>query len=455
MNVLSRTKLLIFLAFTLYLTDVQMLAAQQITLVPPSISISSQRGMQDTPDTMALTLSDAESQFLRANLSLLAAKYSIEAARAAVVQAQLFPNPNISLGHNAYNANTGEILSFGQNSNTDIVLQQLIQLAGKRSKQARVAEINANITESSFFDLLRSLKLTLRTNFFDLYYAQQTLAFYDRTIPSLRKTITSAEEMYTKRTLLLSELLRLKSLLLTLENERSGYVVQIDTLQAGMHLLMNTADSQSVYHSRYLVPQLDPNRIAAVRPDTLGMEALLRIASENRPDFKAAQQQVQAGDANLSLQQALAVPDVTVGVQYSKAGSAFPDYLALTASIDIPIFSRNQGNIQVAEYTFEGAKRLAEQAKHSLERDVIAAYKTALERDRLFRTFDQTFSQQYQTLMDGITANYAKRNMTIIEFTDFYESYRASSVQILQALQARSEAFEQLNYTLGTTLLNR
>ena len=54
--------------------------------------------------------------------------------------------------------------------------------------------------------------------------------------------------------------------------------------------------------------------------------------------------------------------------------------------------------------------------------------------------------------MDGMIANYQKRNMTVIEFTDFFESYRASMIQLIQLENDRIDAMEGLNYTTGMQL---
>jgi len=330
-------------------------------------------------DTLALTLREAEARLVQANMVLLAARYGVDAARALVVQAQLFPNPTIAVEQSAYNPATREFFHFtdGDRSNTEVGVQQLILLAGKRDKQVRLAELNATLNESGFFDLVRTLKYTLRSNMVDLYYTQQILAFYDRTIPQLRSSITAAEELYAKRTLLLSELLRLKALLLSLENDRSSYVAQADTLQAGLQALLGYSrrrmsnDSlrrRSVEAAEpVLKPQFDQNQLLAVRPDSLGIAALMELAQNNRPDLKIAQQQVQFSEAN--------------------SGTA------------------------------KRACR-ASQTTILLERDVLAAYRAAVERDRLVRSFDRSFSVQYQTLLEGITASYAKRNITILEFTD-------------------------------------
>ena len=52
-----------------------------------------------------------------------------------------------------------------------------------------------------------------------------------------------------------------------------------------------------------------------------------------------------------------------------------------------------------------------------------------------------------------MTANYENRNMTIIEFTDFYDSYRTSVLQTIQLQNSRIDSFENLNFVTGKDLL--
>ena len=175
---------------------------------------------------------------------------------------------------------------------------------------------------------------------------------------------------------------------------------------------------------------------------------------EKRPDYKNTKSQIEYEEANLSLQKAMRIPDLTVGGTYSRAGSYIPDYYALTLSIDLPIFNRNQGNVEVSENTLEANKLLREYSQKSLEKEIATAYKKAIDTDSLFRAFDKKFTGEYKTLVDGMDADYQKRNITIIEFTDFYESYRTSMLQMNQLQNDRIDAFEGLNYAAGTSLIN-
>ncbi len=401
-------------------------------------------------DTVAITLQQAEERFLKNNLQLLAARFNIDASKAAIDQAELWSNPNISIEQNAYNKFTKKFFDVTKTGNTEVQLQQLILLAGKRDKQIRLAEINTQIAENTFYDLLRALKFELRTNFFDLYFLQQSLAFYDETIPNVRKTVAATEAIYQKRSILLSEVLRLKSLLFSLENERLGLLNQASEIEHGMSVLLRDTSGSFLY----FVPQLDRTMLDSLQIDTLSLQDVVATALEKRPDYKNAQTQVQYEDANLSLQKAMRIPDLTVGATYSRAGSYIPDYYALTLSIDLPIFNRNQGNVEISENTLEANKLLREYSRKTLEKEIATAYRKAMDTDSLFRAFDKKFTGEYKTLVEGMDADYQKRNITIIEFTDFYESYRTSMLQMNQLQNDRLDAFEGLNYAAGTSLIN-
>ena len=110
--------------------------------------------------------------FLDCNLQLLAQRYNIDANEALVLQAKLWPNPNFSVGHTLYSAQLHQFFPTGYNDETTFELDQVILLAGKRNKQIKLAQANVNLTRYQFFDLLRTLKYTLRTDFFNIYYLQ-------------------------------------------------------------------------------------------------------------------------------------------------------------------------------------------------------------------------------------------------------------------------------------------
>ncbi|MHB8579522.1 MAG: TolC family protein [Ignavibacteriaceae bacterium] len=402
-------------------------------------------------DTLEINLSQAVRIFSNNNLQLLAARYNIKASKAAILQARLWSNPNISIGQNVYNKNTGRYFDFTKSGNTDVQIQQLFLLAGKRDKQIRLAEINTQIAEYTFYNLLRALKFELSTDFYNLYFLQRSLKFYNETIPEVNKTVATSENLYSNRSILLSEVVRLKSLLFSLESDRLDILNKISNIENDMQVLLR--DSTSI--NSYFVPKLNIQNIDSLSLDNISLKDILEKAVENRPDLKIAFANVKYDEENVELQKALAVPDVTLGGNYSRNGSYVPDYFGLNVSIDIPIFNRNQGNIQISKINLEADKINWQQTRVQLEKEIFSAYQNAKETDRLYKSVDEKFTGEYKQLVKDMISNYEKRDMTLVEFTDFFDSYRSTMLQINQLQNSRIDAFEELNYAAGTNLFNK
>ncbi len=398
-------------------------------------------------DTVKLDLQQAEVLFQQRNLRLLASKFDIDAAKAAVVQAKLWSNPNLSIGQNIYNQNTRRWFDVTAAGNTDVQIQQLFLLAGKRGHLVRLAEIGSTVAEAGFEDLLRSLDHDLHLLLYDLYFLQQSEQFYDESIPSVQKTVDATEVIYQQRAVLLSEVLRLKSLLFTLQNERLNIVNDINDKETELRVLLG--DSSKTY----FLPEISQQALQGLQIDSLSEDSTLKIALAERPDLKTAEMNLQSADANLALQQSLAIPDITIGGSWSRAGGYITNYTALTMSVDLPLFNRNQGNIEEAEAAKRSSILQRDETRRRIEKEVVTAYERVMATEKLYQATDKNFMSQYSQLVNGTIANYQNRNISIIEFTDFFEAYRTSMLQVNQLQNDRIDALEELNYTVNKKII--
>jgi cobalt-zinc-cadmium efflux system outer membrane protein len=116
---------------------------------------------------------------------------------------------------------------------------------------------------------------------------------------------------------------------------------QINDLQTELKTLLATKETTFVAPIINDVP--DKNV-------TLDVPALIEQAKANRADYLGNQYQLASATHNLSLQKAMAAPDVTVGVAYDKNSSYAQNYYGLQIGLPLPFFNRNQGNIKSAKY---------------------------------------------------------------------------------------------------------
>lgn len=397
-------------------------------------------------DTASLTLPDAEQRFTQNNLSLIAQRYNITIAQAQAVQTRLIDNPTVSLEQNALNKAINRE-HFDGYAPGEVVLQvqQLFSIAGRRRAANRTAQQAAVVEQFNLEDLLRNLRYQLRTTYFDLFFKQQTVRTYDTEINSLRRTVGLYQTQFEKGNIPLKEVIRLRAFLFTLENERQSLRTDMAAEQADLHVLLR---DQAPTEYR---PQVSLARTRDLTLAGVGEQQLADTAQVLRADLLARRADVQRQNLNLTYQRKLAAPDLAVGYVYDKAGSYINDYHAFTLGVAVPIFNRNQGNIQAARAQVAGSQALVDQQQQTVRRDVHQAYQLVQQNDALFQGTDRD-TAPFARLMAGIEQSYAKRLLSVVEYIDFFESYKNNLVQLNTLRANRVRAFEQLNFAVGRTV---
>ena len=396
-------------------------------------------------DTLHITLQDAESQFIQKNFLLLASKYQVSTADAAIIQAKLYPNPNFAIEQGVYNQDTKKWFDFSSTGETALSLQQLIILAGKRNKQIDIMKINSRISLYQFYDLVRTLRYELRSSFYGIYFLRDAIEVYDKEIESLKTLIDVYTVQYNKGNIAFKELARLQALEFSLQNERLDLVKQSTEKQLNLGLL--TGDTLLRPVSPVITTGFDEIDVSK-----LNYAELVDSALVNRYDLRTAHSQVELSQSNLALQKALKTPDLLLGANYDKAGNYVRNYNALSIAIDLPFWNRNQGNIKAAQYQIEVNQQLQSQAELQVRNEISNAYRQLLETDKLYKTASLQFTSDYEKLLDGITKGYQNHAISLLEFIDYYETYKNSKLQLNHLQNNRLDALENLNLATGTTI---
>lgn len=413
-----------------------------IALWFPIYAIAQQQQVTQMP----LTIAQAEKQFFEKNYQLLALKYGIEAARAQALQASLWDNPQISIEQNIYNPLNKRYFDVTSSGNTDVQIQQLILLGGKRGKLVDVQNINTELAELQFKDAVRTLTFTLRSTFYEAAFTQKILQVYDKGIASVQKTYSTYKELQKKNIISLQEYLRLQSLLLSLEKEQQEWLVKLQALQSDLRVLMADSSNQD-YNLDFPI-----NAVAEFEPLQKEEDILVQKALERRADIVAAEKNIALQTSNAEYQQSLAIPDLTVGALWSRAGSFVQDYYAVTIGTTLPIFNRNQGGIQNAEALRQAALLQARQTKQQLQSDIRKALHKFQTTEKLYKKYKETASSDYEQLLQALQTNYEKRNISVLEFTDSFQAYKESMIQLLQIANDKISAYEELELAVGSTL---
>ena len=394
-----------------------------------------------------LTLKEAEQRFLERNLSLIAERYNIDMAQAQVLQAKLFENPVISLEQNVYNRLNGKYFDFGKEGEAVVEIEQVIHLAGQRNKQVRLEKINKEIAEYQFEEVMRTLRQELNEKFVEVYFLSKSIAIYEKEVNSLQVLLGGMKIQQEKGNISLMEISRLESMLFSLRKEKNERENDLLTTRGELNLLLNLPEDTQVQLS------LDEEVLQQLDLSQLSFADLKAIINE-RPDQKIARSTVNASRANLKLQKSMAFPEFSVKGNYDRVGNFINGYFAIGVSLSVPIFNRNQGNIKAARFSIQQAGVQQEYAANRADMELFTAYTSLEKATQLYQSTNMDLERNFEKLITGVNENFTRKNISLLEFIDYYDSYKETCIQLYEIKKNVFLAMENLNTVVGQNVLN-
>ena len=389
-----------------------------------------------------LSLDDALERFAACNLSLIAERYHVDMAEAQVTQAKLFENPVVSFEQNVYNRNNGKYFDLGKEGEAVVEIEQLIYIAGQRNKRVRLEKLNKEMAVYQFEEVIRTLRGELKEKFVDLYYTRKSLSVYDREIGYLSTVLDVYKEQNAKGNVSLLEKSRIQALLLSLKQERNGISNEAVALEGDLRLLLG------LKREEVPEPLFDESALDRIELEKLPL-AELSARMAGRPDLKQAEAGIRASEADVRLQRSLAFPEVSLKGAYDRAGNFCNNYFAIGLSVSVPIFNRNQGNIKSARLSVLRNNTLAEQARRLADNELFACYTKLAKALELYRSSDYELERDFDRIIEGVNAGFRKRNISLLEFIDYYEAYKETCLQLYGMKRDVVMAAEGLNTIVG------
>lgn len=392
-----------------------------------------------------VTLQDCESQFLKKNLFLLASQYNIDASKALAIQARIWENPVITAELNAYNPERDKFFDIGKEGQKAFGIEQLIYLGGKKRNEIKLAQTNAQLAELSFNDLLRTLKLQLRKSFYTVYYNTKNLENTDKQLAHIENLINSYSVQAQKGNIPLKDVVRLQSLYLNFKNERLEVISNNIEEQANLKLLLN--ETENVIPS---VSKDDSNKYLKVI--AFDLKSFEEQAIANRTDYLAKQKEIEANELNVKWQKSLAIPDLTLGANYDQRSGAFNKEANVSVGIPLPLWNKNKGNIKYAQTILEQSKVEKQNFELQLQTEITSAWTKWDESRQNYSVIKPTVNSDFEAVYNGMLTNFQKRNVSLLEFTDFMESYNQAIIQLNELKKKVVIAGEELNSTINKDL---
>lgn len=313
-----------------------------------------------------LTLDGAIEHLLHDNLTIRAESWQIPQARAEVLSAGLRANPILYADVQLVPYGKYDTERNGGPTQYDVNISHPIDYSFKRQARVAAAEREVSVVEAQFRDAIRIEVDNLYTAFIDVLAARETMRYAQASVVGLTRVVRANEELFKRADLTKADVERVRALRVAAELG----VIQAEetlrqtrrTLSSLLNLPLQQADTLELRGT-----------LADSSPAPPPVEELIRTAMEARPDLAAVRLAVVRSEAEVRLQRANRFSDAYLLYQpytfqdNAPLGLKSPTSWAVGATIPIPIYNRNQGQILRARINTEQTRI----ELHALEQQVV------------------------------------------------------------------------------------
>ncbi|WP_317616895.1 TolC family protein [Elizabethkingia miricola] len=383
-------------------------------------------------------MEECEEAFRKNNLELLAQQYNINLADADIIQAKIWDLPEVTFQANAYNPEGKKFFDIGRSKNATI--QQLIYLGGKKKNEIEFAKSNKELAQLQFSQLLADLRSQMRETYYALYFEEKKLQSVDIQLRYMNDLLEAYRIQTQKGNTSLKDEVRLQSVVINLNNDKVTINNNILQQQQSMKVLTGINDTMLTGFA-----DEEANKLMAMQP-LMTVDEIKQKALDNNADYLFSLKTIDNNKTFLKWQKSLNVPDINVGGAWSQNGGTYNNEIDFTIGIPIPLWKKNKGNVVRAQVQIEQSQKTVEMKKQQLETQLDMAYQTWQNQYQQYFTLKPQDMDNLEVVYQGILKNFRKGNVSLIEFTDFTDSYRQTILQLYEMKKQIMISAEEINH---------
>jgi len=374
------------------------------------------------PAAVPITIEQAVSEAVAHNLNVLAERYNVDVAEAAVITAGLRPNPVVtaSLMRPDQSLVDAGISPYEQVFRTDYVLER----GGKLERRQDQAALSKSVVALQIENTIRTLRLDVQSAFTDLLLARRNLSLAQENLTAFDDVVRINTERVRTGDLSAVELSRSRLAALQFKNDVRQQETRLSVAKNRLSTLLGRGPNGDALEAT-----------GDLRKDAqpIEYEQLRQRALEARPDVRALRADQLRSAADARLQMANGTIDYTISGEYHRQegsevrGNSYGVFL----SAPLPIFNRNQGEIARAQVQTKQALARV----HALEQDIGAEAKNAFADYSASRDIVETIETQMLAPANDVR--------TTTEYS--YRRGEASFVELLDAVRAYNDTMQSYN----------
>ncbi|MDR3579458.1 MAG: TolC family protein [Oryzomonas sp.] len=356
-----------------------------------------------------IPLNRALEQFYKNNYDMLINKYEIDKAEADFVGTKLLPNPSLSF--NYIGLGLSSFPNAGDNTQMTVRLDQLIELGGKKGFRVEAAQETLEAAKLGYRDTIRTLLSGFYTLFYNLKLDVLNAELAKDELQRFDRTLGIAQKRFSAGHLSLVDYTKIRIARIDLENTLTTVETQLKNDSEQFRFLIGSVKTPSpLLLLKETFPDYDEDR-------------LTELAYQNRYDLLSLQKQQKAAGYNNSLAKAGQIPDITVGAEYDAYGIHNTPTVGFGFSIPLPLFNRNQGEIQRRNAEYGQIEAQIEKTRKQIVVDVRLAINNFAASLKVYESY-KTRKAEMEELLNRSEKAFSLGGITALDLLDTQKTHR-------------------------------
>lgn len=379
-----------------------------------------------------LSLREARHLALARNWDLLAAKSDLDQAEAQRLISKEFPNPSLTISVGKINSDhtpNGTFLGNGlwdRSHDTIAAVSQLFELGGKREWRQESALRGSEAARARFEDARRLLDNGVAKGYIAAALAGENAELLAQTATSLSATARIALKRFEAGDISASELKQVQGASDRFALDARNAEFAALNARIALDILLGEREPSGRWAPSESLKEIETS-----------MSALDQDSRLPRPDVLASESALKKAEAEVKIQEALRVPDLTFSLSYEHQPPDQRNSVGVGLGLNLPLWNRNRGAISAAGLARDQASRdLARtQAKAASERALALAGHGAAE-ERFARYRDQILPKALE-VRESVAFAYRTGAASLLELL---EAERSANEVAMATIQAQADA---------------
>jgi cobalt-zinc-cadmium efflux system outer membrane protein len=379
-----------------------------------------------------LSLSDSLDLALKANPDIAVALREREAISGTQIQAATRPNPYVSTSIQDTRSATRQIylqlnqeFELGNKRKARIEAADAFYSKADAELDAKQSEIHANVVLAFYEVLVAQERVTL---------AKSSVDVAEAALEAASKRVKAGKSSPVEQT----------------KSNIAAASVKIELIQASMQLMNSRKRLSALWGESAPVFDRVIGDVTNI-PELKSIEELQALI-DTSPSIKSAKLEIIARDALTTIERSKSVPNITISAGVVNNQEVGLNQALFGLSIPIPVFDRNQGNVQEAVSRKFKAEDELIAIKNKIQTNLVTQYERLSSARQSTLSLKNDILPNAQSAFDAANRGFSLGKFNFLDVLDAQRTLYQTKSQYINALLEAHQSIAEIERTLGAVI---